>query len=889
LNTLEVAEKCNTELEIGKLHLPNFEVPKGDTPETYLEKLVKIGIEKRYGVNVDGVIKVPPEVNARVKHELDIIHKMGYAAYFLIVQDFVNFSKINGIQVGPGRGSAAGSIVSYALNITTVDPLKYGLFFERFLNIERISMPDIDIDFCIERRQEVINYVTNKYGSDHVAQIVTFGTMAARGSIRDVGRVQNMQLSEVDKVAKMIPFVPDITIEKALEMNKEFKELYSKDEKVKSLVDTAKKLEGLSRHASVHAAGVVISDLPLTDHVPLQKLDENSVVTQYQMKDLEKIGILKMDFLGLRNLTMIASAVEMIKHTQGIDLDMNTIPLDDHKTFNLLRSGDAIGIFQLESRGMRALIKDLVPDSFEEIVALLALYRPGPLESGMVEDYVKRKHHRAEVKYDLPELKPILQETHGVILYQEQVMEIASKVAGFTMGQADVLRSAMGKKKKKEMDLQKERFVEGAEKRGVSKHKAAEIFNICAKFAGYGFNKSHSTCYAVISYQTAYLKANYPKEFMAALLTSVMGNTDKTIMYIAESLRMGMKILPPDVNHSYRTFTIVDEGIRFGLTAVKNIGIGAIDSILETRKASGPFTSLFDLCNRVETRACNKKVIESLIKAGAFDSLSNNRNLNLAIYEKALSRASENQKDRASGQGFLFDDEVIEKTLPSFEEDVEPLRFTPQELLKMEKELLGVYISDHPLEHVKDSLEGQVKLTIADALEKREGDLVSLGGILTEGKKINTKKGDLMLVGKIEDLSGTIPIVVFPKAFAKFGQNLVEDAVLIFKGKLNRDSRTEELNMLVEEITPLVELTKKRCLAVDVVEFKNKEVINQMKEILLFYPGEEPVIIYYEGQKINVKTRVDINPDLISRIEELMGTGSAKVEFEYLKGGQNGA
>lgn len=890
-NTLEVDEKCNFILETGKLHLPNFSVPPNETPETFLEKLVWKGIRKKYGVAVeqlnDEKIMVPPEINDRVKYELYTIEKMGYAPYFLIVQDFINHAKSQGIQVGPGRGSAAGSIVSYALNITNVDPLKYGLIFERFLNMERISMPDIDIDFCFERRQEVIDYVNKKYGSDHVAQIVTFGTMAARGSLRDVGRVQRIPLFEVDKIAKMIPFGPNMTIDEGLKLNKELKDLYDKDEKIKMLIDTAKKLEGLSRHASVHAAGVVISERPLTDQVPIQRLDENAVVTQYQMTDLEKIGLLKMDFLGLRNLTMIANAVQMIREKNGIDLLIDKIPLDDYKTFSLLRSGDAIGVFQLESRGMRALMKDLEPDNFDEIIALLALYRPGPLESGMVEDYVKRKHKKIPVHYELPELEPILKETYGVILYQEQVMEIASKVAGFSMGQADVLRAAMGKKKLKEMAEQKERFIEGAVKRGVSKNKAAELFNLCAKFAGYGFNKSHSTAYSMISYQTAYLKANYPKEFMAALLTSVMGNTDKTTLYIGESQRMGIKVLAPDINQSQKTFTVVEDGIRFGMTAIKNVGIGAIDSILDARAKGGNFKSLMDFCMRIDPRTCNKKVLESLIKSGTMDSLGKSRPHLLAVYEKTLGAASTRQKEQASGQVFMFDIKPQSLGQPLLDDysDIEPVVLAPDELLRMEKELLGLYISNHPLENVKDSLEGQVSIRIADLQEKHEGDAVKIGGLLTSIRRINTKKGDLMVVCSIEDLSGLITLVVFPKAYEKYAQLLNEDAVVIIKGKMNRDSRTEELNVIAESIDPLVELEKIRSLHIEIVEVKDKKVLERLREILLFFKGNDPVMLYYDGQRVSagIKYRVDITPELISQIEELLGSGASRVEYKHIR------
>ncbi|OGB87474.1 DNA polymerase III subunit alpha [candidate division WOR-1 bacterium RIFCSPLOWO2_02_FULL_46_20] len=885
-NSLEIAEKCDVEIEIGKLHLPNFSVPSGKTPDTYLEELVWARIKEKYGVAETEKMLLPPEIIDRVKYELYTIEKMGYAAYFLIVQDFINYAKSRGIQVGPGRGSAAGSIVSYALGITNVDPLKYGLIFERFLNIERISMPDIDIDFCFERRNEVIDYVSKKYGQDHVAQIVTFGTMAARGAIRDVGRVQRVPLVEVDKVAKLIPFAADMTIDKALEAVKDLRALYDKEEKIKNLLNTAKKLEGLSRHASVHAAGVVISEKPLTDYVPLQKLDQNSIVTQYPMSDLEKIGLLKMDFLGLRNLTMIAHAIEIIKRTRNLKIDINAIPFDDVATFGLLSTGETSGLFQLESRGMRALIKDLRPSTFEEIIALLALYRPGPLESGMVEDYVKRKHRQVPIKYMLPELQPILCETHGVILYQEQVMQIASKVAGFSMGQADLLRRAMGKKNVEEMQQQKEFFVEGAVKRGVSKHKATELFNLCAKFAGYGFNKSHSTAYGVISYQTAYLKIHYQMEFMAALLTSVMGNTDKVISYISECRRLKIRILPPDVNESYRNFTVTQEGIRFGLSAVKNVGVAAIDSIIETKKKNGGFKSLTDFCERVDTRAVNKKVIESLIKAGAFDSFGQGRAYALAMLAKMMSRVASEQKERASGQGILFELRSTEAQARNpGENNIEIEEFPPEQLLRFEKELLGLYISSHPLEHVKDSLEAQITTQIADVADMREGESLKVGGFLSDCRRITTRKGDLMMVGKIEDLSASIGLVVFPKTFKSCEKLLNNEEVVLVRGKVNRDMRTEEFNVAAEEVTSLAELVKVRSLHIELVGVTDKNMLAQLKDILLFYKGPDPIIIRMDGKQVVLGNnfQVDINPELVERLEGLLGTGSVNVEFRAAK------
>ncbi|MBN3033789.1 MAG: DNA polymerase III subunit alpha [Candidatus Saganbacteria bacterium] len=884
--TLEIAEKCNLEIETGVLHLPNFQVPEGETPESYLEKLAWDGIKRKYGT------LLPPEVIDRVKYELMTIEKMEYASYFLIVADFINWAKSQGIQVGPGRGSAAGSIVSYALGITSVEPLKYGLIFERFLNLERVSMPDIDVDFCFERRGEVIDYVTKKYGGDHVAQIITFGTMAARAAIRDVGRVLQVPLPEVDRIAKLVPFGPDVTLAKALASVKELKSVYEGDERIKQLLDTALQVEGAVRHASVHAAGVVIARAPIMEYAPLQRLDENTLVTQYTMTDLEKIGLLKMDFLGLRNLTMIAHTVEILRQDRGVELDMNALPMNDLRTYSLFSAGETIGIFQLESRGMRALIKDLRPSTFEEIIALQALYRPGPLESGMVEDYVRRKQRKVPIKYELPELQPILKETYGVILYQEQVMEIARKVAGFTMGQADVLRAAMGKKKVKEMERQKEHFIEGAVKRGVSRHKATELFNLCAKFAGYGFNKSHSTSYAVISYQTAFLKANYPAEFMAALLTSVMGNTDKVRLYLSEAKRMGLKILPPDVNESGRNFTVARDGIRFGLTAVKNVGLAAIDSIIGVKAEGGPFRSFEDFYRRVDARAVNKKVAESLIKAGAFDSFERGRAFLLANYEKLMAGINADLKERANGQEALFEikSEIRNPNLEGkskFENGKmeEVPEFTPDQLLRMEKELLGLYISSHPLERVRESLEAQTTVTVADLAEMSEGETVKVGGLLTDCKRLVTKRGDAMMLANLEDLTGSIPLVVFPKAYEKCAPFLTDDEAVIVRGKLNRDFRTDELNVQAETVEALEELEKVRSLHVEFVDVKDRQVLPLMKEILALHRGSDPVFVRMDGRSVELNRDhwVEINPDLVEQLEKLLGDGAVNVEFKVAK------
>ncbi|MFH1542408.1 MAG: DNA polymerase III subunit alpha, partial [bacterium] len=633
-------------------------------------------------------------------------------------------------------------------------------------------------------------------------------------------------------------------------------------------------------------AGVVISKAPLTEYSPLQRLSDDSVATQYSMTDLEKIGLLKMDFLGLRNLTMIAQAVRIIKRTQKVELDLDNMPYDDSNTYQLLSTGETVGVFQLESRGMRGLIKDLRPTAFEEIIALLALYRPGPLESGMVESYVKCKHRQIPIKYMIPELQPILNETYGTILYQEQVMEIASKVAGFSMGQADLLRRAMGKKKHKEMEQQKEFFVNGAVKRGVSKHKAAELFNLVAKFAGYGFNKSHSTAYGVISYQTAYLKANYPVEFLAALLTSVMGNTDKVTAYINECRRLNIQLLPPDVNESFRGFTVIDKVIRFGLSAVKNVGSAAIDNIMECKKIGGHFKSLEDFCERVDSRGTNKKVIESLIKCGAFDSFGQGRAYMLAVLGKFLSRIAVEQKEQANGQSMLFDmKSEVRSQKPEVDTPVQVEEFPPEEKLKLEKELLGLYISGHPLDYLKDSLEGQTNTRIMDIPEMKEGQDVTIGGILNECRKITTKKGEQMAITNIEDLTGSISLLVFPRSYEKCSLIVDNDQVVIVKGRINRDMRSDEFNIVVDTVVPMQELEKVRSLHIELVGINDHNILNQMKELLFSAKGQDPVFLRMDGRSIAIGKEyfVDINPDLIDKLEKLLGSGSVHVEFSAIK------
>ena len=873
-NTKEIAEKCRVEIETGKLHLPEFEVPQGHTSFSYLKKLAQEGLVRRYGKNPS------KEVQDRLGYELGVIEKIGYAPFFLIVSDFTNYAKQQGIVVGPGRGSAAGSIVSYSIGITEVEPLKYGLIFERFLNPERVTMPDIDVDFCYERRQEIIDYVSRKYGKSNVAQIITFGTMAARAAIRDVGRVQRVPLAEVDRIAKLIPQGPDASIDKAMKDVKELKTMYDSDEMVKNLIDTAKTLEGLTRHASVHAAGVVISNKPLTEYVPLSLMNETQTVTQYSMEDLEKIGLLKMDFLGLRNLTMISHATRIISKTKGVDLDVLNLPLDDKKTYELLCKGDTIGIFQLESHGMRRLIKELKPSRFEEVIALLALYRPGPLESGMVEDFTKRKHGKVPVKYELKELEPILAETYGVILYQEQVMRIASAVAGFTMGEADVLRWAMGKKKTSLMAKQRMKFIEGAVKNKIPQKKAEDLFALIEKFAGYGFNKSHSTSYAVISFQTAYLKANYPVEFMAALLTSVTGVTDKVVFYISECRRMGLNILPPDINESVKDFAVEGASIRFGLAAVKNVGFGAIEAIVKARETGGKFTSLADFCERIDLRQANKKVLESLIKAGAMDSLKQNRSKLLSSLASVMGKGHKSPSSN-SKQSALFDLQLStgSEDLLS-EEDPE---FSVSQILRMEKEVLGIYLSDHPLHHIGDSLAKRSAVPVIEAVERGEGANVKIGGILINTKKITTKKKDLMMVAVLEDLTGTMRVVIFPKTYEKYGHMLGEDTPVIMGGRM--DFRDDEPQLICESIEFFDKTSSGRSLHIRLEEKAGVESLKRIKDILSSYNGPDTAYFHINGNVVSAGSRFSftITPDLVDRIEKVSGRDSAWIDFEKEK------
>ncbi|MHB1419497.1 MAG: DNA polymerase III subunit alpha, partial [Bacillota bacterium] len=805
-----------------------------------------------------------------------VIRQMGFSGYFLIVWDLINFARSKGIRVGPGRGSAAGSLVAYVLGITDIDPLKHGLLFERFLNPERVSMPDIDIDFCFERRGEVIDYVTQKYGNDHVAQIITFGTMAARAAIRDVGRAMNFPYPQVDKVAKLIPGELGITINRALELNTELRELCQGDERVRLLVDTARALEGMPRHASTHAAGVVISEEPLVHYLPLQKTNEGVATTQYPMETVEELGLLKMDLLGLRTLTVIEKALELIRMAGGEMLHIEQVPLDDYKTYQMLAAGETTGVFQLESSGMRNILKNLKPERFEDIVALVALYRPGPLGSGMVEDFIQRKHGVTRVEYPHPVLEPILRETYGVILYQEQVMRIASDLAGFTLGQADLLRRAMGKKKPEVIAGLAQNFLQGAKEREVGEQNAREIFELIAHFAGYGFNKSHSAAYALIAYQTAYLKANHPVEFMASLLSSVMSNSDKGPIYLEECRRLGIKILPPDVNESLVDFSVAGRKIRFGLGAVKNVGRGAIGSIVTTRE-DHQFDSLLDFCQRVDLRQVNRRVLESLIRCGAFASLGLYRSQLLEMLDDCLEVAQRVQADRYSGQLSLMDlvggqeDTMSSIKIPKIAE------FKQQDILAMERDALGFYVSGHPLDHYQQLFRNRGARYIGELAELPDGAQVTLGGIATQVRKTVTRRGETMAYVEFEDTTGTMEIIVFPGVLARTGQYLEKGRILLADARVN--AQDEGLKLIAENIRPVDDLRPVIILSMEAVD--SRESLASIGEILARHPGKSPVQLNFPNRKKNllVDSRWWVEPglELQKELESILGPGTITI------------
>lgn len=872
-NTAKIAERCNVSMDFNQMYMPDYVVPAGETLDSYLGNMCWQKLPERYG-------QAPSEeVKDRLRYELDVIKKMGYSGYFLIVWDFINFARENKIPVGPGRGSAAGSIVAYVLKITNIDPLKYDLLFERFLNPERVSMPDIDVDICYEQREKVIDYVIQRYGIDRVSQIITFGTMAAKAAVRDVGRALNMPYGEVDRVAKMIPTELGMTIAKALTTNQDLKELYAQETKIKKLMDMAAALEGMPRHASTHAAGVVIAREPLTHYLPLYRTSDGVVTTQFPMGTVEEIGLLKMDLLGLRTLTVIGDTLKIIKHTIGQEVDIDQIPVDDQNTFAMLCRGEGIGVFQLESSGMRNILRELKPEIFDDIIALVALYRPGPLGSGMVDDFIKNKHGRTTVKYLHPKLVPILQDTYGVILYQEQVMRISNELAGFSLGEADLLRRAMGKKKPEIIAGLRNQFVQGAVKNGIDVDIAGQIFDLMEYFAGYGFNKSHSAAYALVAYQTAYLKANYPLPYMAALLTSIMGSSDKVALYIEQCQIMGIDVLPPDVNESFRNFTVVGQKIRFGLAAIKNVGHNAIDSIIVSREKEGIFTSLPDFCTKVDLRVVNKRVIESLIKGGALDSLPGYRAQKIVALDTCLEIAQKRQKDKESGQISLFDLGIDNNDILVTEVQLpDMVEYPSKELLMMEKEMLGLYITGHPLGEYKDALREKTSVNLLEARELADETKVIIGGIIASSKRITTRRGEPMLFANFEDLTGMIEVIIFPRIYQQYARLLTNDALLLVKGRVTVSD--EDTKVIAEEIRPLdSDALKQLFIKIDV---HTPLVLEQLQKVLQSHPGQMPVnLCYMDPRRKEMAPRewwVAPQPTLVEQLEQLLGPNTTVVK-----------
>jgi len=790
--TARIAERCNVELDFDTLHMPEFEAPPGQTLDSYLRRLCEEGAIRRFGA-------ISREVRERLDYELGIIERMGYSGYFLIVWDFIRYAKSQGIYVGPGRGSAPGSLAAYCLGITDVDPLAYNLLFERFLNPERVTMPDIDVDFCYERRGEVIDYVAGKYGSDKVAQIITFGTMAARAAIRDVGRALKFSYAEVDRIAKLVPAELNMTIDRALEVSPELAAAVGESERNRTLIEIARAVEGLPRHPSVHAAGVVISKDPLTDHVPLYKSADGVLTTQYPMEDLERLGIVKMDFLGLRTLTVIGNTVEIVKHTRNEDVDIESIPLDDPMVYEMLRNAESEGVFQLESSLFQNMLREVKPTKFEDLVAIVALGRPGPMV--MTGDFVRGKHCHDTVKYPHPALEKILEPTYGVMLYQEQVMQAASELAGFSLGEADMLRRAMGKKKPEVIAGLRDRFMEGALGRGVSERAAQEVFSLIERFAGYGFNKSHSAAYALISYRTAYLRCHYFPEFMASTLTSVMGSSERVAMYIDVCRAAGVDVLPPDVNESFKGFTVSGNTIRFGLGAIKNVGEGAAESIISARKSGGPFVSFVDFCNRVDMTAVNRKALESLIRCGAFSEFGKRRAL-LAIMDQVCDQSAVRQRHQESGQASFFD--LFEEPSGFGTADI-PLPdvpdFSESQILAMEKELLGLYISGHPLASVAEAIRKVATMSVRDLSNAEDGAYATLAGVIIGRKQIIARTGQPMAFVQIEDLTGQVEVVVFPRTYQECADILARDAIVVVKGRV--DVKEEGIKILADSITEL--------------------------------------------------------------------------------------
>ncbi len=878
-STLEIAARCSVELKLGEYHFPRYPLPPGKTYEEAFEEAARRGFEKRLSELKEwpGLAASEEEYRRRLDYELEVIKQKGFASYFLVVADFISWARKQGIPVGPGRGSAAGSLVAFAMGITNLDPLRYGLLFERFLNVERASLPDIDVDFCMRRREEVIRYVREKYGGEEfVAQIATFGQMKAKAVVRDVGRALGMPYPEVDRIAKLIPDTLGITLDQALAVEPRLRELVEKDERVRELIAIARALEGLPRHSSTHAAGVVISDAPITNYCPLMKGEEDEIVTQFDMKAVERVGLIKFDFLGLKTLTIIDHCVRLVKEHYGEEIDLERLPLDDEKTYELLRRGETDGVFQLESSGMKELLVRMRPSDFNDLIAILALYRPGPLESGMVDQYIRAKHGEVEVTYLLPELEPILKETYGVIVYQEQVMKIAQVLAGYSLGEADILRRAMGKKKPEVMAAQKERFVRGAVERGIPEEKAVQIFDLMEKFAGYGFNKSHSTAYALVAFQTAYLKAHYPLCYMTALLSYEMGNTDQVVKYVSVCRQMGIEILPPDINESEVAFSIHGGKIRFGLAAVKNVGEGAIEEILKARE-EGPFRSFEDFCLRVDLKKVNRRVLEALIKAGAFDSLGYTRASLMKVLDEMLDWVQNRRKALDLGQKTIFD-VAQERQEPESPVKIPEEPEWPTNLkLKYEKEALGFYISGHPLEPYREWLSLLTPYSVSTLAQTPVGAKVAVGGAMAEVKTKNTRKGDRMAFVRLEDGRETVEVLVFPDLFRR-RQELIEEKGLVFVvGRLDREESGTKI--IAEEMVPLEQAQEvirgKISLVLRADELKPVQ-LKALYELISQGNGRFPVELilkFQEGEVLISPDRLSLDPkpELARALKELLG------------------
>jgi DNA polymerase-3 subunit alpha len=879
--TVDIAARCNVKIDRIPNALPEFKVPDGHTADSYFEKVAREGFAQRVPylerLAKQGALRNPLfEYERRLTAEIEMIKKMRYEGYFLIVWDFIHYARAQEVPVGPGRGSAAGSLVSYALRITDVDPLQYNLLFERFLNPERVSMPDIDIDFCMRRRGELIDYVTRKYGRENVSQIITFGTMAAKAAIKDVGRAMDIPYGEVDRLAKLVPATLGIELQTALAESPQLKSAVQSDEKLKDLMNVAMRLEGLSRHASTHAAGVVISPQPLTELVPIYKTSRDEITTQYDMNALERIGLLKMDFLGLTTLTVLHDAVKMVQNNRGVAIDLDSLPLDDEGAYKLFARGETTAIFQFESHGMRDILRRYQPTRIEDLTALNALYRPGPIQGGMIDDFINRKHGKTKVSYELPQLKDILEETYGVILYQEQVMQIANRLASFSLGEADILRRAMGKKKKEEMAAQRAKFLAGCEKNKIPDKKAIRIFDLMEEFAGYGFNKSHSCAYALLAYQTAYLKTHYPVEFMAALLTSETGSTEKVVKYINEARGMSISILPPDVNESDLYFTPVGDSIRFGMAAIKNVGENTAKAIRDSRLSQGEFKSLYDFCERIEPRFLNKRVFESLIKSGAMDSLGP-REAMLASVDDAIAAQQRAARAKESGQHGLFFGSPVSG--PKFHFELrEAAPWSEEERLASEYAMLGFYVSGHPLEKYSSRLKDLGVLTLAEVEGQRNGKEISVAGLIVGTRPMRSKKGARWAIFTFQDMTGVQELLAFPESFARLEAALKPGLPLLLKVRVQIEEAGTRLSL--QEARRLEDIAERSGPAEFRVHLDLQRLsegsLKQLEELFAKAVGPSTVVFEVEAQDgttavVQSQRKIRVTPDFIAALQKICG------------------